>query len=341
MITDINTPACVIGVVIPCYRVKAHVVRLISLIGPEVSVIYAVDDCCPERTGDYLKEHCIDPRLVVLFHDRNKGVGGAMVTGFKKACADSCSVVIKLDGDGQMDPKLITHFAAPLLDGQADYVKGNRFFALESLRCMPFVRLVGNAALSFITKASTGYWNLMDPTNGYVAIRAEILRMLPLDKIDEGYFFESDMLFRLSTIRAVVKEVPMDAVYAEEESSLRVSRTLREFPHKHLNRFMKRIFYNYFLRDFNLCSLQIISGSAMLFGGTFFGLYHWIRSVSLGVTTPIGTVMLAALPVILGFQALLSAANFDVMNVPVEPVHKRVNFCPREPNTGNSYRAVS
>ena len=310
-----------IAVVIPAFRVSKHILEVIEQIGPEVSSIYVVDDKCPEETGKMLERDCNDSRLKVLFHEKNKGVGGATISGFKQAIEDRADIVIKLDGDGQMDPANIPALIQPILDGRADYTKGNRFFRHDSLRSMPLIRVVGNSFLSLINKISSGYWNLMDPTNGYIAIHGNVLRIMRLNYLDHGYFFESDMLYRLNTLRAVVREVPMDAIYRDEESNLSVLRVALEFPGKYLSRFLKRIFYNYYLRDFNACSVELIVGLGLLIFGAAFGAFHWVSGVKEGVFASTGTVMLAALPIILGFQLLLAALNFDVMNVPTEPIH--------------------
>ena len=144
-----------VAVVIPSYRVTAHVLKVIERIGPEVTFIYVVDDACPDASGDFVQEHCRDVRVRVLRHAQNRGVGGAVKTGYQQALADDADVVVKVDGDGQMDPQLIAQFARPLLTGQADYAKGNRFYDLEHIRRMPSLRLFGNAILSFAAKLST------------------------------------------------------------------------------------------------------------------------------------------------------------------------------------------
>lgn len=313
-----------IAVVIPCYKVRKHILSVIDGIGPEVAAIFVVDDCCPQKTGELVRSECKDSRVKVLSHEVNMGVGGATVTGYQAAVMANCDIVVKVDGDSQMDTSLIPAFVGPIEKGEADYTKGNRFYDFQSLTEMPPVRVFGNALLSFITKASSGYWNLMDPTNGYTAIHTQALKMMPLDKLDKRYFFESDMLFRLNTIRAVVEEIPMKANYAEEESNLSVAKVAFDFPRKHLVRLFKRLFYNYVLRDFNLCSLQIILGTFLTTAGTLFGLYHWYSVAKAGATASTGTVMVAALPVILGMQFLIAAASYDVANVPKDPVHRRM-----------------
>jgi dolichol-phosphate mannosyltransferase len=311
-----------IAVVIPSYKVKKHIERVISRIGPEVSLIYVVDDACPEQTGEYVQREMKDSRVRVLKHEKNLGVGGAVKTGYAQALKDGAEIVVKLDGDGQMDPSLIPHLCLPITDGRCDYAKGNRFFRLESLQKMPFLRLFGNAALSFITKISSGYWNVMDPTNGFTAIHAKALALLPLDKIDNRYFFESDMLFRLGTLRAVVLDMPMNAIYEDEKSNLKIHNVFFEFFFKHIIRMHKRIFYCYFLRDFNIASLQFVLGKLLFVFGICFGWIKWKQGIDSGVPATSGTVMLATLPIILGFQMILFAVQYDMQNVPDRPLQK-------------------
>lgn len=310
-----------IAVVIPSYRVVKHILGVISGIGPEVWRIYVVDDKCPDESGHYVEANCKDARVVVLRHSVNKGVGGATMTGYRAAISDGAEIIVKVDGDGQMDPSLIPNFIEPILAGEADYTKGNRFFDLEEIRAMPGMRLFGNAVLSFMTKLSSGYWDLFDPTNGYTAIHADVACHLPFEKISSRYFFETDMLFRLNILRAVVVDVPMDAKYSDEVSNLKISRILGEFLIKHVRNVMKRIFYNYYLRDLSLASIELPLGLALLLGGTIFGLYHWFESASGGLATPAGTVMLAALPILMGTQLVLAFLGYDIASVPRRPRH--------------------
>ena len=311
-----------IAVAIPCYKVTQHVLGVIAAIGPEVHAIYAVDDACPDHSGNFIQTHNQDPRVKVLFNPENRGVGGAIITAYKAAIADGMDIVVKIDGDGQMNPALLHHFVRPLLRGEADYTKGNRFFRPESVQGMPPVRLFGNAVLSFMTKLSCGYWNIMDPTNGYTAARTCVLAELPLDKLEQRYFFETDMLFRLNTVRAVVKDVPMDAVYADEESHLKIGKVLPEFLRKHASRLWRRYVYSYLVRDFNVGSVYSLVGIALLAFGLLFGLYGWINGVQHAAPATSGTVMLAALPVIIGIQCWIAFLHHDVSNVPIDPLSR-------------------
>lgn len=310
-----------IAVVIPCYKVKRHVLDVIASIGKEVYRIYVVDDACPDGSGKHVEAHCGDQRVRVIYHENNQGVGGAVMTGYRSAIADGAVVIVKVDGDGQMDTSLIHNFVEPILAGEADYTKGNRFFDLEEIRVMPRLRLFGNAVLSLMTKLSSGYWDLFDPTNGYTAIHAEVAQRLPFEKISPRYFFETDMLFRLNTLRAVVVDVPMNAKYGDEISNLRISSIAGEFLVKHVQNFIKRIFYNYYLRDLSLASIELPLGLVLLAAGTSYGGYHWLESAREGIVTPAGTVMLAALPILMGLQFVLAFLGHDIAAVPRRPRH--------------------
>ncbi len=313
-----------VAAVIPCFRVKRHILGVIARIGPECQRIYVVDDACPEGSGDLVETQCHDPRVRVLRHEQNQGVGGATVTGYRAALADGADVIVRLDGDGQMDPALIPTLIQPIADGEADYAKGNRFFEPEGVRPMPWIRLIGNTFLSFASKLSSGYWNIFDPTNGFTAIHTSIARTLPLAKLSRGWFFESDMLFRLGIIRAVVCDVPMHSVYEDEQSSLKVRKVIGEFAVKHVANTVKRIFYTYYLRDFNFASMQLALGLPLLAFGVVFGIMRWIEGVQADVPATSGTVMLAALPVIVGVQFVLAFLGYDLQNIPRDVLHRRL-----------------
>lgn len=313
-----------IAVVIPSYKVTRHILGVIAAIGPEVERIYVVDDRCPDQSGQFVRSQCSDARVVVLENAINCGVGGAVMAGYRAAIADGMDIMVKIDGDGQMDPALIPDFIGPILAGEADYTKGNRFYDLEQIGAMPPVRLFGNAVLSLLTKLSSGYWHLFDPTNGYTAIHADAARHLPFDKISQRYFFETDMLFRLNTLHAVVADVPMDAVYGDEVSNLKISQIVTEFMAKHARNFIKRLFYNYYLRNMSLASIELPLGLAMILSGLGYGIWHWADSARAGVGTPAGTVMLAALPLLMGVQLVLAFLAYDIASVPRQPLHRKL-----------------
>ncbi|EYD78402.1 Glycosyl transferase, group 2 family protein [Rubellimicrobium mesophilum DSM 19309] len=311
-----------LAAVIPCFRVRRHIAEVVAGVLPYVDHVFVVDDCCPELTGDLVAAMFPPDRVTVLRHPENRGVGGATVTGYCAAFAARYDIAIKIDGDGQMDPAHIPDLVHPIIAGEADYTKGNRFYQREHLARMPKVRLFGNSVLSLITKVSSGYWNIMDPTNGYTALHATAAQEIGLARVDRRYFFESDMLFRLNIARAVVKDVPMPAIYGTEKSNLPIRHVLHEFPAKHLKNLVKRFAYNYLVRDFSVGTIQIVTGTALTGFGVIFGAISWIQSAAASRDTPVGTVMLATLPIILGFQLLLAALSFDIANVPVRPLQR-------------------
>ena len=313
-----------VAVVIPCWRARRHILGVLEQVGPEVDSIFVVDDACPEGTGDWVLSQCRDSRVQVLRHEVNQGVGGAVMTGYLRAIEEGCEIAVKIDADGQMDPALISHFIRPIVEGRADYTTGNRFYRLESLEQMPRLRVFGNAGLSFVAKMSCGYWNLMDPTNGYTALHLAVLRELPIEKIDRRYFFETDMLFRLNTIRAVVKNVPMTARYGDETSGLKIASALPEFALKHLGCMWRRYGYNYWLRDVNVGTLYSLFGLLLTAFGIAIGAYSWWHNVAGQTFASSGTVMLAALPTLVGVQFLIAFIHYDIASVPQEPLHPQL-----------------
>lgn len=310
-----------VAVVIPSFRVRQHILQVIEAIGPECQRIYVVDDKCPEHSGDFVEANCTDPRVRVIRHEVNQGVGGAVMTGYRAGIEEGAQVLVKIDGDGQMDPALLPAFVAPILCGDADYTKGNRFWDLREITQMPLLRRLGNLGLSFMSKLSTGYWDIFDPTNGYTAIHANVAAQLPFHSISKRYFFETDVLFRLNTIRAVVIDIPMDARYGDEVSGLKVSKVIGEFAVKHFVNFGKRITYNYFLRDLSLASLELLVGGLLLGFGLLFGGYHWWLSASQAQYTAVGTIMIATVAVVSGLQFLLAFFGHDIANVPKRCLH--------------------
>ena len=310
-----------IAAVIPCYKVKQHILALIAKIGPEVAMIYCIDDACPDQSGKYIQEAVSDPRVRVIFHAENQGVGGAVLTGFKQAEADGNRVAVKLDGDGQMDPAILSKFTNVILQGHADYTKGNRFYNPAHLRSMPRGRLVGNAILSFVSKFSTGYWNVFDPTNGYLALDLRLLKHMDIEKIDRRYFFETDLLFRAGIAKAKVLDIPMQALYEDEVSNLHFSKEATRFMRGHLRNFFKRIGYNYFLRDFSVASLELLVGLAALIFGLIYGI---IKMGGSAEAQSAGVVMLAALPLLTGVILLVSFLNYDIQQTPQDPLGPRL-----------------
>jgi glycosyltransferase involved in cell wall biosynthesis len=313
-----------VAVVIPCYRVRAHILDVIAGIGPQVDAIYCVDDCCPDRSGDLIEAECRDPRVKVLRHVENQGVGGAMLTGYRAALADGADILVKIDGDGQMDTGLIDLFLDPIREGRADYAKGNRFYNLEDTRGMPRIRLFGNACLSFLTKLSSGYWGVFDPTNGYTALERTLAARIVDRPLAKRYFFESDMLFHLYMERAAVVDVPMPSRYGDEESNLKITRILPTFAARNLKNMVRRVLIQHYLRDFSLASVELLFGLLCMGFGLIYGGVAWLHSVDTGRAATAGSVMIAALPLLIGVQLCLGAINYDIQSTPRTPRHPQL-----------------
>jgi len=316
---DPSLGAAGVWLIVPCYKVKAKILDVIAKTPPWIEGIVCVDDACPEGSGDLIEASNKDPRVVLVRLPVNQGVGGATLAGYGEAVARGGQVLVKVDGDDQMDLDYVSHLVAPILLGEADYAKGNRFTSISHLQTMPHVRVFGNAALSFAAKLSTGYWNIFDPTNGFTAIEAQVAKMIMEKRVSRRFFFETDLLYHLGTLRAVVRDVPMPARYADEVSNLRISAIVGPFALKHMKNFFQRVLGQYFVRDFHAASLELVFGIFFI----LFGLGYAARYVSVPHTqaASAGVVMAAALPVILGAQLLMQALNFDVLNVPTRPIH--------------------
>jgi dolichol-phosphate mannosyltransferase len=279
-----------------------------------------VDDACPEGSGDYIEQHISDPRVHLVRLAHNQGVGGATMAGYAEADRLGGRILVKVDGDDQMDLSYLSQLVAPILLGEADYAKGNRFTSISHLQSMPRVRVYGNAALSFAAKVSTGYWNVFDPTNGFTAIEASVARRVMEKRVSRRFFFETDLLYHLGTLRAVVRDVPMPARYGAEVSNIRIGAIVGPFALKHLQNFSQRILGQYFVRDFNVATVEILAGTALTLFGALYG-WHWLALRNPHTAASAGVVMTAALPVMVGVQLLLQAVNFDVLNVPTRAIH--------------------
>ena len=299
-----------IAVAIPCYRVEEHLERVVAGLPDFVDLVLLVDDCSPDGTPALVDRLADGNRVLALHHQENWGVGGAMKTAFGKAVELGADVVVKLDGDGQMDASYIAPLVEALRD--TDFAKGNRLFDRRMLRRMPAIRRVGNMGVGFMVKAASGYWNVSDPVNGFFAITTETLRRMDLGRVADRYFFESSMLIEMHYAGARISEVTMPAIYADEQSNLSIGKTLFSFPPRLVAAWLRRLHLSYFVYDFNICSLYILVGLPSFLFGLVFGLCNWIHYASMSCPSPTGTIMVAVLTFILGFQMLLAAAQYDI-----------------------------
>jgi dolichol-phosphate mannosyltransferase len=306
-----------LAVVVPCYNVAGQVEEVIRSLPEWVSLVIAVNDASTDDTAAVLERLAAEiPRLHVLRHPENRGVGGAMVSGYKEALRARADLIVKVDGDGQMDIADLPELLRPLLEGRADYSKGNRFRHVKDLQRMPKMRLLGNIALTFMTKMASGYWHIFDAQNGYLAITRDALLSIPLTKVDNSYAFENSMLSLLNIENRPVVDVPMPAIYADEVSSMSLAKIVFSFPPKLLRMFLRRLFLKYLVYDVSPISLYMFSGSFFLAFGLFFGGFHWWRSIQTQVPAATGTVVLALLTFLMGFILFLQAANLDIINSP-------------------------
>jgi dolichol-phosphate mannosyltransferase len=310
-----------ITVVIPAFCVEKEITNVICSLPEYISDIIVVDDFSPDHTGEIV--NCLkndDPRLTLIHHETNQGVGGAMISGFRKAIESGAQIIIKLDADGQMDPTYIPQLIAPLVQGKADFTKGNRFRDFSALQQMPVIRRLGNTMLSFLSKVATGYWNIFDPTNGYFAIRSEVLSLLSFSKIAHTYYFETSLLAQLYLIDAFIMDIPIPARYNNQSSNLHLHRVLLEFPYRLMHTFLQRVILKYFVYDFSMASVYLLTGIPLFLFGLIFGIVKWIKYASLELPAPTGTVILPMLCVLIGIQFLLSAIQIDLQSVPHTPI---------------------
>lgn len=306
-----------VGIIIPCYKVEKHIEAVLSEIPGSIPTIIAVNDCSTDNTLSILTERSkVDPRIIIVNHLENKGVGGAVKSGFRKAMELGLEIVVKIDGDGQMDMAYLPEFIKNLVEDKADFCKGNRFRNIHTIDRMPLLRRIGNIGLSFLSKISSGYWQIFDPTNGYFSIKVSVLKNLNFDKLANRYFFESSLLNELYFVDAVVKDIVIDAKYADEVSNLSITKTLVEFPPKILKAIIKRVFYKYFFYDFSIGSIYLLLGIPIFVFGAWYGLVNYLKYIHLHQPAPTGTVVIPTLLITLGFQLILSFINFDVNNYP-------------------------
>lgn len=304
-----------ISIVIPAHNEAAHIAKVIGGLPNFVDHILVVDDGSTDGTGEAALA-CKDSRLELIKNLQSLGVGGAVLKAYERSLALDVDIAVKMDGDDQMSPEYLPQLLDALIEDGADYSKGNRFLAGESLETMPKIRLFGNVVMTFLTKLASGYWHIFDPQNGYTAVKTRALRSIDRKGIHRGFFFENDMLIHLSLLNGRVKDIPIPARYQDEKTDLNPLKVGLTFPFLLLRRFASRIYQKYILRDFSPIALFMILGGLLFLWGLGFGIYLWIHTRVTGLATPTGTIMLSLLPLILGFQLLLQAIVLDIQETP-------------------------
>lgn len=306
-----------IAVVIPYYNAEKHIVSVVKKLPEFIDEVFIVDDKGTQALPiELIMSLNTTAKITVVENEVNLGVGGATKNGFQNAIRNNHDIVVKVDADDQMDTAYIEEMVGYLIDDKAEMVKGNRFIDTKALMKMPFVRRVGNLGLSFLTKAATGYWNNFDPTNGFLAINTASLKKINFDNLSDRYFFETSLISELYFVNVRIKDLSMPAIYGEEKSSMAVWKMPLIFSKKLTSLFFKRIIKQYFLFDFNIGSLYILIGLPMFLFGVIYGAYNWFYYASHHMFTPTGTIMLVSISIILGFQLLLQAIQYDIFNAP-------------------------
>ncbi|HEY0613990.1 MAG TPA: glycosyltransferase family 2 protein [Candidatus Elarobacter sp.] len=303
---------------IPAYRAGESVCAVVEDVLRYCDLVVVVDDACPQHSGDRVERAFEGNDAVrVVRHQTNGGVGRAMKSGFAECVRLGASVVIKIDADGQMDTRYIPR-CLELFEADPDliYVKGNRFASTDVLRRMPRLRLFGNAVLSLLVKFSSGYWNLLDPTNGFIAFNGFALAEMDLEQFADSYFFEISVLCALGLKNAHIAELEMHTIYGDEHSSLSIRKVVLEFPPKLFALFMRRILLRYFVFDVNLGTLYLLFGVLLSAGALALGTYEWVQTAQTGRARTAGTIMLVVLPALVGIQLFLNALLYDVQFAP-------------------------
>ncbi len=313
-----------ISVIIPAYKVEKHINTVIMNIPTFVKSIIVVDDASPDLTSSILKK-ISDPRLIILTHEQNQGVGAAMITGYDHAVSIGADILVKMDGDDQMDPDKLPDLIFPIVHQEADFTKGNRFLHQTQLQSMPLTRRIGNWGLTFMVKAASGYWQIFDPTNGYTAMHRCVWQNINKTRIASDYFFESSLLAEMRYINAVVQDVYMPARYQDEVSSLSIWKVLFSFPLRLIKATVRRFIYQYYLYNFSFGSLAFILGMLFILFGFVWGIVYWRLSQATGIPATTGTVLIAVLPIILGVQLLLQVISQDMEEIPKKPLQILLN----------------
>lgn len=301
-----------VAVVVPAYKEEALIGATIRSMPPLVDHVVVVDDCSPDATAERARA-AADDRTEVLSLPQNLGVGGAVLAGHRRALELGADVSVVMAGDGQMDPEHLPQLLDPIASGQVQFTKANRFYGRGSFAGMPRTRVIGNIALSFFTKAASGYWNLFDPQNGYTAIHREALERVPFDLIAPRYDFENDLLIQLNILRVPARDVPVPAKYGDEVSGMNLATVGPRIAGRLFRGFWTRIWWKYVLQSFSPVALLLFAGLALTSFGLLVGL--WVLWHTLG--PPIasaGSVILCVGPLLSGIHMLLFAMLLDIQD---------------------------
>jgi glycosyltransferase involved in cell wall biosynthesis len=300
-----------VAVVVPAYREADLIADTLRSIPLFVDRVYVVDDASDDGTADAAAA-LADQRVDVLRHERNSGVGAAIVTGYKRALSDAVDVTCVMAGDNQMDPAELERLVRPVADGAVDYAKANRLVSGEAWRVMPRTRYLGNAILSLLTKIASGYWHVADSQSGYTAISREMLAQLDLDEVYRRYGFPNDMLVHLNVWNARVRDFPSRPIYGVgERSGIKIRSVVPRISWLLLKGFLWRLREKYVIRDFHPLVFFYALGILMTVTGFVLGVVETALRIA-GNDVSVGTVVLVALLLVSGSQFTLFAMWFDM-----------------------------
>lgn len=303
-----------IAVVVPAFREEALIAETIAGVPDFVDHIIVVDDCSPDGT-EVAARSVPDPRLEVIRLDVNQGVGGAILTGHARAMELGSDVMVVMAGDNQMDPEQLPRLLRPIVEDGYGFAKGNRFFSAASTEGMPAYRVVGNMILTFMNKAASGYWNLVDPQNGYTAVTREALARVPLDRVSRRYEFENDLLIWLNIFDVRAIDVPIPARYGQEVSTIKLHTAVPRILWLLFSGFWRRMWFKYILWSFSPIAAMLIFGIMFTVFGAAVGV--WTTFQALGGDSPsAGTTILSVVPFMSGFYLLIQALVLDIQATP-------------------------
>jgi glycosyltransferase involved in cell wall biosynthesis len=279
-----------------------------------VGVIIVIDDCSADATSAAALEPG-DPRVTLVRHEKNEGLGATLIDAHKRALAAGGDIMVVMAGDAQMDPAYLPALLRPLLSDGYDFAKGNRFFSSGSWSGMPRYRVFGNIVLTFLTKVASGYWDMFDPQNGYTAITRRASERIDWDSVARDYSFENDVLARLGLIRARIRDVDIPAVYGAEISDVKLPTVVPSLLRTLRRSFWRRFWLQYVVRSFSPVALFAVAATVLLTWALVAGVWVIVQRVG-GVTPTTATVMIVVLPLLMGFELALAAFVLDIMNSP-------------------------
>lgn len=304
-----------IGVVIPCCNVEHLIPRVIETMPEFVDKMIVIDDASTDKTNSIVQNYLSNSRVILVEHRKNQGVGGAIVTGYKKSLELGMNVTCIMAGDAQMDPDDLEKVVMPVVEAKADYSKGNRLFTGEAWKIIPRHRYMGNAFLSLLTKIASGYWHVADSQSGYTAISGEVLKELNLDSLYKRYGFPNDLLVKLNVYDCKILDVPVKPVYnIGEKSRIRLWKVIPMLSLLLLKDFFWRLFQKYMIRDFHPLVFFYFLGILLMSLGVCLGLVILYKNTPLsnGPILSVGWIILCALFLISGIQSLFFAMWFDM-----------------------------